>query len=182
MAALGDAASRHALLTAIRDEGGGIGIEDRIVAQPQTVEQLGSQAIVRGFQAGQVCWPEPPQECPQRIAVREVRQPQEEWDQPVVNEGFGVLDAANPGHNHHHMRQKQVHGLVVPIEVRRPSGVELQEVPHTKRLAKLVKEDEATETGQPRRIDEKLERPRTSGHLSQSYRKGSFVSSPNSRR
>ena len=182
MTPLRDVAPGHPFLVAIRDEGGGVGIHDGIVTQPQTLEQIGADTVVGGFQAGQVPWGEAPQERPERIAVRKVRQAQEWRNESVVEKRLGVLDPPDPRYNRDEVRQTQVHGMVGPRVIGRPIDMGLKEAPHPQRVAKQVEQAQTTKAGQAWLPDDKSELPQAFGHGAQVYHLGRFVQRPLYRR
>ena len=147
MAPLGDVAHGRALLRTIREQGGRIGIHNGAVEEPQPLEQFGSELVVGSLQAVKRRGPKTPQEAPQGIAVREVRQPQQGRDEAIVDERLGILDPADAGHHSEDMRQEQIDGMVFPVRVVGPANVELEKVTQIQRFAELLKKGQATEPG-----------------------------------
>ncbi|MBI3319119.1 MAG: hypothetical protein HYZ89_00815 [Candidatus Omnitrophica bacterium] len=166
----------------VDQQGGGIGVHDGVVPQTEARQQVHAEAIVRRHQVSQRRGIEPPQERPQRIAVGEVRQPQQRGDQAVVEQRLGVLDPADPRHDGHDMGEEQIGGMIGPRGVAGPLHVGLEEPPQAQGVAKQVEQAQPAKAGQPRFLDEKSEASGTSGHLAQSYLTGSFVQSPFYRR
>jgi hypothetical protein len=178
---LGDVARSRSFRRSVSNQCGRVGIDNGTVKDFQTLEKLSSQSIVCRLQASQLARTETPQECSQRIAVREVGKTQNGWDQSVVKQRLGVLDAANSNDDSEQMGQKQIRRMIGPMRVVRPTHIGLQESAQSERFAKRVKKAQATIASQTRLFEAESEFPKTSGHFgvsAQTYLKSRFVQKP----
>ena len=81
------------------------------MSQLQTLELLGTEA---------------PQKSPQRVAMREVGEAPDGWDQAVVDQALSALDSARASHNGKKVSQEKIHGMIVAVMIIGPAHVELQ--------------------------------------------------------
>jgi len=161
---------------------GGVGVHHRTVDRPEATQQFGSEFVVGNLKAPETPFVETPQESPEGIAVWELGQPQNGWEQSIVEEGLGIFDAAHTGRDCKDVGQKEIGRVVAPVMVRGPGHLMLEEVAESERFAKLPKKYEPTPAGQPLCIEYKMKNARPSSHPPIPYLIGRVLGRPICRR
>jgi hypothetical protein len=176
--ALGNITPRHPFLGSIREERGGIGIDDSAVAHVQALEKLGAKFVVGSSEAAQRLRIEAQQKRPQRVAMRKIVQAQQRWDESLVNQALSVLDAPQSGYNGKNMGQKKIGGMKVPVIVLGPTHRELKKVPNCKSTTEGLEQIKAAKASEPAFFKGEMKLSQASGHSSQSYLIRKFVRRP----
>lgn len=127
MASFGDVTQRGAFLRTVGDQRGGIGIDNGAVEKAQALEDFVTESIVGQLQTLELLWTEAPQKSSQSVAMREVGEAEDGWDQAVVNQALSALYSARASHNGKEVSKEKIHGMIVAVMVIGPTHVELQE-------------------------------------------------------
>jgi len=169
---------RRSFLSAKHGQGGGVGVDNCAVLQPQCRKQPVSELVVGDLQTSEMFGSKPMQEISQRFPMREYRQAQERRQKAVGNERLGIFDSSDACDDRIDMREKNVGGMKLEVVVARPTNIGLKESPQSNRFAKCLKKYESAISCQTVSIEGKYELSESFWHPAQTYLKSRFVQSP----